>query len=169
MATAKEYLMIQNNNTITHSTLEEGYDFTISDNWNKKYHFKISTFAVPSGMLSEAIEIIDVNPENEPRIFHTLSDFGADVEKSEMLLKAKIKIGINQRHLISEDGKLVIGDEQQLRGRIEGNNNFSNTEFANIFVIDGKRITIEKFAEMVESFTGFNFKFKIDDSCDELD
>ena len=77
--------------TIIHGTLEEGYDFYITDNWNKKYHFKISTFSVPSGLLSEAIEVIDAKPENEPRIFHILSDFGADVEKSEMLLKAKIK------------------------------------------------------------------------------
>jgi hypothetical protein len=161
--------MISKDNSITRSTIEEGYDFYITDNWNKKYHFKISTFPVPSGMLSEAIEVVDIKPENEPRIFHTLSDSGADIEQSEMLLKAKIKKRINQRHLINENGKLLIGDEQQLRGRIEGNNNFSDTEFANIFVIDGKRITIEKFAEMVECYTGFNFKFNIYDSCDELD
>ena len=64
---------------------------------------------------------------------------------------------------------MVIVDKQQLRGRIEGNNNFSDTGFANIFVIDGKRITIEKFVEMIEYFAGFNFKFNIHDSCDELD
>lgn len=34
---------MKDNNTITHSTLDEGYDFYVTDKWNKKYHFKIST------------------------------------------------------------------------------------------------------------------------------
>jgi len=161
--------MISEDNSIIHSTLEEGYNFFITDNWKKKYHFKLSTFPVPSGLLSEAIQVIDRNKENEPRIFHILSDFEADIEKSEMLLKAKIKNGINRRHLKNENGKLEISDEQQLRGRIEWNDNLSDTKFNNIFVIDGKRITMEKFVEMVECYASWNFKFTIYDSTDKLD
>jgi hypothetical protein len=35
--------MISKDDSIIHSTLEEGYDFFITDNRGKKYHFKIST------------------------------------------------------------------------------------------------------------------------------
>jgi len=161
--------MISKDDNIIHSTLEEGYDFFITDNWKKKYHFKISTFSVPSGLLSEALEVIATKKENEPRIFHILSDFNADIEKSEMLLKAKIKNGINRKHLKNENGMLSVGDEQQLRGRIEWNDDLSDTKFNNIFVIDGKRITIEKFVEMIECYASWNFKFKIYDSTDEID
>lgn len=46
------------------------------------------------------------------------------------------------------------------------NDDFSDTKFDKIFVIDGKRITIEGFGKLVEPFEGFNFIFKIKDSYD---
>jgi hypothetical protein len=161
--------MNSNSNTIIHSTIDDGYDFLIADNWDKQYHFKISTFSVPSGLLSEAMEVIDTNKENEPRTFHILSDFEADMEKAEMLLKAKVKKGINQKHLICKSGRLEIGADHQLRGRIDWNDDNSDSKFDTMFVIDGKRITIEKFVELIDSFSGFNFKIKIYDSTDDMD
>lgn len=155
------------NNSITHSTLEQGYDFYITDNWKKKYHFKISTFAVPSGLLSEAIEVTDSN--TVLRTFRVLSEFKADIEKSELLLKAKIRKGINQKHLNIVEGEISIGDDQILRGAIGSTNNLSDTGFNTILEIDGKRITIEEFVKMLDVFGGFNFKFQIVDSADELD
>jgi len=153
----------------THSTLDEGYDFIIIDKWKKKYHFKISTFECPSGFVSEAIEVIDKKKDNEPRIINVLNDFDSDTEKSELLLKAKIKREINQRHLKSENGNLQISDDWQLRGNISWNDNMTDTEFNTKFVIDGKRITVEQFLKMIEPFSGFNFKFKILDPSDEIE
>lgn len=157
------------NDCIIHSTLDEGYDFFITDKWRKKFHFKISTFSVPSGLLSEAIEVVNDETGLEPYIFTILSDFNSDIEYSEIMLKAKIKKGINQRHLQSENGKLEINNRQELRGRIEWNENRSDSEFDYMFVIDGKRITIEKFGEILQCFQGWNFKFKIYDMTDEMD
>jgi len=161
--------MIWEDGSSTHSTLEEGYDFIITDRWKKKYHFKISTFPVPTGSVSEAIEVIDSKKDNKPRIIHVLSDFSADVEKSEFLLKAKIKREINQRHLKIDNGFLQISDEGQLRGNISWNDNMADTEFKHVFTIDGKRITIENFVKMIECYSGWNFKFKIYDISDEIE
>ena len=46
-------------NAIIHDPYEEGYDFYINDKWNNKYQFRISTFEVPSGFLSKAIEVTE--------------------------------------------------------------------------------------------------------------
>lgn len=51
---------MESNTTITHSTLDEGHDFFITDKWKKKHHFKIATFEVPTGLFSEAIEVIEI-------------------------------------------------------------------------------------------------------------
>ena len=64
----------------THSTLEEGYDFYIADRYKKEYHFKISSFQVPTGLLSEALEVVEEGKGREPQIFHLLSDSDADEE-----------------------------------------------------------------------------------------
>ncbi len=157
---------MNDDNIIIHSTLEQGYDFYITDKWHKKYHFKISTFAVPSGFLSEAIEVINPNSESVSRTFQILSDFEADIETSELVLKAKIKEGINQKHLEIEDGQLRIGDEQILIGKISCEDDAIETT---LFEIDGKRITVEKFVDMLQMYSGWKFKFQIFDSTDELE
>ena len=54
-----------------------------------------------------------------------------------------------------------------LRGRIEWNDDFSDTEYDRVFIIDGKRITIEEFGQMLEPYEGFHFQFKILDPCDD--
>lgn len=157
------------NETIIHSTLEEGYDFFITDKWNIKYHFKISTFEVPSGLLSEAYEVIDNNVDNEPRVFQVLSDFDSDIEKAELLLKAKIKKGINKRYLDYKDGDYSIGDDLEVAGRILWDDNLKNSGFDNFFQIDNEKITIEKFIDMLKKFEGFNFKLQIIDPSDDID
>lgn len=156
-------------NIITHSPYEEGYDFYIKDKWNNQYQFRISTFEVPSGYLSKAIEVTEDNPDQEPRMFEVLSDFKADIEESELNLKARIKRGINRRHLVEENRKLSIGKEETLRGRIEETDDHSDSQFARYFVIDGKRITIEQFIEMLEPYPGFGFKFQIYNPNDEIE
>lgn len=160
---------MNDNDTIIHSTLDEGYDFFISDKWNKKYHFKIATFEVPSGLLSEAIEVIDNYVDNEPRIFQVLSDFDSDIEKAELLLKEKIKKGINKRYLDYKDGDYSIGDDLEVAGRILWDDTLKNSEFDYFFQIDNEKITIEKFIDMLKKFEGWNFKFQILDPSDDID
>ena len=152
-----------------HSTLEDGYDFFISDQWNKKYHFKINTFDVPSGLLSEAYEVLEINADDEPRIFHVISNYDADIEKAELQLKAKIKKGINKRYLENNNGNYSICNELEVAGRILWDDLQVNTEFNHYFQIDGKKITIEKFLNILEGFEGYNFKFRIMDTTEDID
>jgi len=157
------------NESITHSTLDEGYDFFITDKWNKTYHFKISTFAVPSGLLSEAYEALNIKGDSEPRVYHSLSSFDADIEKAELLLKEKIKKGINKRYLDEKDGNYSICSDLELAGRIQWDDKLSDSNFNRYFAIDGKKITVEKFIDMLEEVEGWNFKFKIFDTTDDID
>ena len=157
-------------NVITHNPYEEGYDFYIKDKWRNQYHFRISTFTVPPGYLSKAIEVIEDQPDREPYVFEFLSDFEADIEESELNLKAKIKRSINRRHLKYKDGKLSIGEEETLRGRIEEKDDYpTDSKFVQYFVIDGKRVTIEQFLEMIEPYTNFGFRFQIFDPSEEIE
>lgn len=154
--------------TIIHSTLDEGYDFFISDRWGKEYQFKISTFEVPSGLESEAIEVVKEKGRS-PYIFQILNDFDADIEKLELLLKAKIKKGIDKRYLGSRGYGLEIGSSNILCGRIEWGDDLSETDFDYHFVIDGKKISIEDFVKLIHPYEGFQFQFSLIDPCDEVD
>lgn len=151
-----------------YNTIEDGYDFYITDKWQKKYHFKIFSFPVPSSLLSEAIEIVVESSEIVARRYTVLSDFDADVEQAELRLKAKVKKSINQRHLTFKNGKLELSKEEVLRGTI-GYTGESDTSFNHQFEIDGRRITIEQFVEMLCIYEGYNFKFKIYDPTDDID
>ncbi len=124
---------MSDNNAIIHRILEEGYDFFITDKWNKKLHFKIATFVVPTGLLSEAYEVIDDKQDNVPRIFHVLSDFNSDKEKSELQLKEKIKKGINKRSLDYKNGNYMIGNDLKVEGRILWDDKLINSEFEYFF------------------------------------
>lgn len=156
------------NGTYIHSTLEDGYDYFTTDKWGKEYHFRILTFPVPSGLESEAVQVIKKQKGIEPYIFQVLGEFEGDPEGLELLLKAKIQKSINKRYLKTENGIPVIGADQALVGRIDYNDSLTDTCFHRVFVIDGKRITVEQFAEMLQSVEGFTFKFSIYDPSDEI-
>jgi len=160
---------MEDNNTIIHSTLDEGYDFFITDKWGNEKHFKIATFEVPSGLLSEAFEVIKSNIDDEPRVFHILSNFDSDIEKAELQLKEKIKKGINKRYLDYKDGDISILDGLEVAGRILWDDNLDNSNFDYFFQVDGKKITIEKFIELLKGVEGWNFKFQIIDTTDDID
>ena len=152
----------------THSTLEEGCDFYITDRFKKKYHFKIASFLLGDLLASEAIEVVEGKKGREPYIFNKLFKFDVDEEYAEMLLKAKIKKGINKRYLQTSDGDLHIGDNNVVSGRIDYLEDFEGSMLSTQFVIDGKRITIEKFVEMLDPYQSFNFKFEIFDPSDDI-
>lgn len=154
-------------NVIIRKPYEEGYDFYIKDKWGGQHHFRICTFEALSGLVSKAIEVTENHPEREARMFEILSDFEADIEEVELNLKARIKRSINRRHLQYAHGKLSIA-EDTLRGRFEESIDYSDNHVTYYFVIDGKRISIEQFVEMLKPFSGFDFKFQIYDPSDEI-
>jgi hypothetical protein len=150
---------------IIHSTLESGFDFKIKDKWKKEFHFKIAVFPVPSGLEGEAIEVKEDGSEGY--IFNVLYDFDTDEEYIIEQLINKIKKSLNIHHLVKEYGRWGISDEGILRGRIEYNDNYSDTDYNKIFVIDGKRITIEEFINMLEPYEGWQIKLKILDPVED--
>lgn len=99
----------------SHSTLGEGYDFFITDKWNKKHQYKIATFSLGINQLSEAIEVAESN--QAVNTFQILTDAATDIEQAELLLKAKIQRWINRKHLKIVDGKPEIIDDV-LRGSL---------------------------------------------------
>lgn len=153
--------------TITRSPLEEGYDFYITDKWNKEYHFKILTFEIPPGMLSVAIETAEETETYYPRKLEVLSDYNADIELAELLLKAKIKKEINRKSLrLSSDNSFeIIGNT--LRGEIIAEQNISNLNEP-VFAVDGRKISIQQFCEMLAPYISFRFKLEITDPSDEI-
>ncbi|WP_289054353.1 DUF7713 domain-containing protein [Carboxylicivirga marina] len=150
------------NKSISNSPLEDGYDFHITDNSSEKYHFRILTFPVPSGIFTEAVEVIEENPTNSPRIYSHLSGFDADIEQMELELKAKIQKGINQRHIDEVDGHLEINDNDIIRGRIDHDDNLDSA-FDTCLAIDGRKVTIEQFVEMLQAYPMNDFKFEVKD------
>ncbi|MBA3066117.1 hypothetical protein KJ633_03725 [bacterium] len=152
-------------NAIVHSTLESGEDVIVNDRWEKEYHFKVASFPVPTGLASEAVEV--TKDDSPGRIFRILSDYNTDPEDAMEMIMEKVCRGINRRHLKKYNGKWEIGGRNILRGAIEYNDDFSDTSFERVFVIDGKRITIEKFTGMLDQWEGWNFKFKIMDAYGE--
>ncbi len=148
---------------ITHSTLDEGFDYFITDHWGVKHHFKISSFPVGTGLQTEAIEVVDHNSGREPYIFNILSDFDSDKGYAELMMREKIKRGVNVRYLESVDGNWQIGDELELAGRIDFNGDIEATYFDRMFVIDGQKITVEELIRMLEPYGGWNFYLKLND------
>ena len=150
---------------IIHSTLESGEDLLLKDRWKREYHFKLSTFELPGGLIAEAIEV--KKDILEGYYFKMMFDFYTDPEFAKKQLINKIKRGINRRHLTKQSGKWRIGKKGILRGNILWNDNFDDTEYERVFIIDGKRITIEKFGQMFEEWEGWHFEFKILDPYDK--
>lgn len=139
---------------IIYNTLEDGYDFHIKDRWGKDYHFKILTFEVPSGLESEAIEVVN-EKDRESYHFQVLNAYDADIEHCERLLKAKIKEGIDKRYLRMRNGRLEISKSDKFCGRIEWNDKFSATNFDTYFVV-----------ALLQPYAGFQFQFSIKDPSD---
>ena len=159
--------MDHEDDVIIHSTLEDGEDFFITDRYKKKYHFKISVFDVPSGVVAEAMQVVSGNGQ-EPYLFHMLFEFDVDQEFAELKLKQKIKKGIDKRYLKKTDDDWSIKDMSTLVGRFEWTDNLNDTGFDKVLIVDGKRITMERLIRMLEPYFGFNIKISIHDLCDEV-
>ena len=121
---------------LQNNILESGEDHFITDQWGREYHFKIGGFPYPTGPFIKALE---VREDNEPGYVFSIESESADgyFDAEEKLLK-KIRRGLNRRYLKKEDGRWWIGAKDMLRGRIDSNDDFSDTEFSRTFFIDGR-------------------------------
>jgi hypothetical protein len=147
--------------TITTSPLEDGYDFYISDRWGKEYHFKIISFDVPSGMSSVAVEVAEETEVYYPRRIEILSDDDTDIEFAELQLKGKIKEEINQKSLKKRDNGAFEYEENSLSGIILAAHEEGISE--PLFAVDGRKITVQQFWDMLSPYCTFKFKFEIID------
>ncbi len=147
--------------TITTRPLEDGYDFYISDRWGKEYHFKIISFDVPSGMSSVAVEVAEETEVYYPRRIEILSDYDADIEFAELQLKGKIKEEINQKSLKKRDDGAFEFIENSLNGVILADNEEGMSE--PLFAVEGRKITVQQFWDMLSPYCTFKFKFEIID------
>ncbi len=152
-----------------HSTLDEGADFYCTDKWQKKHHFKISSFSVGIKMLSEAIEVVELGNRRIPRVFHVLSDFDIDIEKAEFELKAKIMKWINQKHIRTVEGRLAFADADEIKGTIDCDDELRNTNFKTVFEIDGEKRTVEELVQLLEPYAAYKFRLQIIDSSEDFD
>lgn len=143
------------------NTLQEGYDFFIKDEFNKEYHFKIASFPTPAGLLSEAIE--STLNDSPGYTFSLMSSFDTDVEYAELLLKEKIKKGINQKYHSNAINKKLI-EKKSLCGRIESHYGELNSKYHKALLVENTRLTIEEFAELIDQLKGFEFEFRIKDA-----
>lgn len=151
-------------NITIHSTKDDGDDYFIYNRWKKKYHFKIARFLVPTGMAYEALEVKeDDSIGYEFNSLYSLDD-DQDLAMEEFL--KKIKKGLNQKHIKKRGSEWVINSKNMLRGKIDWSEDLQDTAFSKVFIIDGKRITIEDFVRMIDSYEGWRFEFKIKDPSD---
>lgn len=147
--------------TITTSPLEDGYDFYISDKWGKEYHFKIISFDVPSGVSSVAVEVAEETEVYYPRRIEILSDDDTDIEFAELQLKGKIKEEINQKSLKKRDNGAFEFEENSLSGIILADHEEGLSE--PLFAVDGRKITVQQFWDMLSPYCSFKFKFEVID------
>lgn len=145
--------------SISYSPREDGYDFFISNRRGKKYHFKILSFHVPSGLLSVAMELAEETEDYFPRQMEVLSDFDADVELAELQLKAKIKKEINQESLKKGRNGTFDFKDRSLSGIILANGEAGMAD--PIFAVDGRKITFQQFCKMLSPYCIFKFNFEI--------
>jgi len=147
--------------TITTSPLESGYDFFITDRWGKEYHFRIISFDVPSGMLSVAVEVAEETEAYNPRRIEILSDYDVDIEFAELQLKGKVKEEINQKSLKMGGNGAFEFEENSLTGVILADHEKGWSE--PLFAVDGKKITVQQFCDMLSPYCTFKFRFEIID------
>ncbi|MCW3789395.1 DUF7713 domain-containing protein [Plebeiibacterium sediminum] len=147
--------------TIITDPLKDGYDFFITDKWEKEYHFKIITFDVPSGKLSIAVEDAEETDNYYPRKMEVLSDYDVDIEAAELRLKAKVKNEINQKSLrMNDKGNFVVKDNS-LQGVVLADWGMDISK--PLFSVDGKKISAQQLSRLLSPYCSFKFRLEIID------
>lgn len=151
--------MNDDNTIITLSPLEDGKSIYFTDYKGGERHFKWNTYPCPPGTGFRATEVTRDGTTGYE--FQHLCKWDEDEGEKELEFFRKIKEGISQEYLEFRDGRTWINDHDILKGRIEWADENGDTDYEKVFIIDGKRITMESFIKMLEPYEGFNFEFKI--------
>ena len=115
--------------------------------------FTIRRDELPWGCGVSAVEDTEGNDGYEFRAFSVVDPFHALA-----LLRNKIRKLLSVRHLMKEQGRLSLTHDR-MRGRISDGG----------VVVDGIFLTFDQFAELLQTYEGFQFDLKIVDSSDELE
>lgn len=153
-------------NVITLSTVAVGEDLYVKDCNNQEFHFKIATFQLPPFLIAEAIEIR--NDDQPGYNFSSMFEMEEDPDFAKLELIKKIRKGINSRYIENSRFGPTIRDKI-ICGRIQSNNDLSDTDCNSVLVVEGKRITFEKLSKIMESVEGWQFKIEILDRYEECD
>ena len=115
--------------------------------------FTVEQFPVPSGYGVYAIEDVEGDDGYVFRAFSTVDPFHALGG-----LRSRIRKLLSVRHLVEKDGDLSLTHDR-LRGRIG---------YGGV-VVDGIFLTFDQFAELLQTYEGFQFDLKIVDCSDDLE
>ena len=69
---------MEQDNSFDRCTLDNGEHIYVTDQWKRKYHFRVASFPVPTGLSFEAIEVKDDNSFGYQ--FNHLFDFDTDLK-----------------------------------------------------------------------------------------
>lgn len=114
--------------------------------------FSVEQFPVPSGFGVCASEDVEGDDGYVFRGFSTVDPFHALGE-----LRMRIRKLLSVRHLVEQGGRLSLTHDR-LRGRVACGG----------VVVDGMFLTFDQFAELIQTYEGFQFDLKIVDSSDDL-
>jgi hypothetical protein len=143
--------MSENNGSHKQTDFPRTEEFT--DFAGRTRKFTVEQFPVPSGFGVCASEDVEGDDGYVFRAFSTVDPFHALGD-----LRGRIRKLLSVRHLMEKDGDLSLTHDR-LRGRIA---------YGGV-VVDGIFLTFDKFAELIQTYEGFQFDLKIVDSSDELD
>ena len=115
--------------------------------------FTLKQYPVPLGYGVCASEDVEGDDGYVFRAFSMVEPFQALGD-----LRKKIRKLLSIRHLVERDGRLSLTHDR-MRGRID---------YGGV-VVDGIFLTFDRFAELIQTYEGFQFDLKIVDSSDELD
>ena len=129
-------------------TTDEFVDFA-----GRTRKFTIRRDELPWGYGVSASEDVEGNDGYEFRAFSVVDPFHALA-----LLRSKIRKLLSVRHLFEQEGRLSLTHDR-MRGRVAYDG----------VVVDGIFLTFDRFAELLQTYEGFQFDLKIIDSSGELE
>jgi hypothetical protein len=143
--------MSENNGAPRETDFPSSEEFT--DFAGRTRRFTLEQYPVPLGYGVCASEDVEGDDGYVFRAFSTVDRFQALGD-----LRKRIRKLLSVRHLVKQDGRLSLTHDR-LRGRIDDGG----------VVVDGIFLTFNRFAELLQTYEGFQFDLKIIDSSEELE
>ena len=143
--------MSKNNGSLEPSDFPRTEEFV--DFAGRTRKFTVELIPVPLGYGVCAAEDVEGDDGYVFRAFSTVDPFHALGD-----LRKRIRKLLSVRHLLEKDGRQSLTHDR-LRGRIGSGG----------VVVDGIFLTFDKLAELIQTYEGFQFDFKIVDPSDDLE